>query len=84
MIKDFLNFWTSKDDYSSFGKLVLVASVVSVVLFPITIPMAIYYKLTEKPYIPPEPIPETEEQKLKRETYASKFKFRRNNIKKKS
>jgi hypothetical protein len=65
------------DLYSSFGKLVLVGVGLYVLFAPITIPISIYKALTEKPYVPPEPIPETEEQKAKRETYTSKFRFRK-------
>jgi len=67
----------SGSDYSAVVKLAFIGVGLYVLFFPITIPMSIYQALTEKPYTPPDPIQETEEQKLKREANASRFKFRK-------
>jgi hypothetical protein len=75
--------WEWVDDrhdlYSSFGRLVLVGVGLYVLFFPITIPISIYYALTDKtkPYVPPEPIVETEEHRIEREARAAKFKFKK-------
>lgn len=74
-------------DYDRLKAELLIIIIIYIIFFPITIPISIYFALAKEPYPPPapplKPIVETEENRLKREARASKFKFYRNNIKKK-
>lgn len=64
-------------DYDELPKLVFIGIGLYILFFPITIPVSIYYALTEKPYIPPKPVQETEQQRAAREEKTNKFKFRK-------